>query len=136
MQAAGVLLHPAVSTVSYLTTGGAPTLVLDARATSGGGGGSSGGQVGRRGAQIVIGAKRRPLVAGGGEEGGRGGRKHGAAVVSYPREGKLLAFSGALLQCGSSAPALHPSQPPLSPHSGVSSLPLSYPPSPPRSLPH
>lgn len=84
-----MLIHPAVSTVSYLSDGGAPTVVLEVRAS--GGGGVSGGSLVPDGAEILVGSRRKPLAPGGKVQ-------HGAALISYPREGKLLAFSGALLQ--------------------------------------
>eukprot|EP00966_Prymnesium_polylepis_P274904 6351963-Prymnesium_polylepis.1 len=87
--AADVLLHPAVSTVTYLTDGGAPTVLLEVRA-SGGGGGVPGGPLSDEGAELLVGTRRRPVVS-------DGPPRHAAALISYPRAGKLLAFSGALL---------------------------------------
>lgn len=81
--AGDVLLHPAVSTVTYLTDGGAPTVVLDVRALA------EGGSV-ADGAELAVGARRSALVPG-------GAARRASALVSYPRAGKLLAFSGALL---------------------------------------
>ncbi|KAL1502995.1 hypothetical protein AB1Y20_011065 [Prymnesium parvum] len=87
-EAAHVLVHPAVSTVTYLTHGGAPTVVLAARASASPG--ISGGQIGSSGAELQLGARRRRMPP-------DGVPRHAAALVSYPRAGKLLAFSGALL---------------------------------------
>ena len=86
--AADVLLHPAVSTVTYLTDGGAPTVLLEVRASAGDG--ISGGQLLDAGAELLVGPRRRPVEP-------DGLARRAAALVSYPRAGKLLAFSGALL---------------------------------------
>jgi len=80
--AAEVVIHPAVSTITYLSTGGAPTVVLDVR--------TDGGALPEGGAEVSIGSERRPV-----QLGGKPARV--SALVSWPREGKLLAFSGALL---------------------------------------
>lgn len=67
----GVVVHPLLSTVTYLTTGGAPTVLFDIR-------------VGTDGELEV--PKR-----------GEGGVRRVAALVSHPRASKMLVFNGRLL---------------------------------------
>ena len=81
--ACDVLIHPAVSTVTYLTAGGAPTVLLEVRASACDGELASG-------AELVVGHRRKPVEP-------NGAARLTTTVVSYPRTGKLLAFSGALL---------------------------------------
>lgn len=82
-EACDILIHPAVSTITYLTDGGAPTVLLEVRATA------EEGQI-SSGAELVVGRRRKSIEPG-------GAPITAAAVVSYPRAGKLLAFSGGLL---------------------------------------
>ena len=80
------VIHPAVSTVTYLSAGGAPTVLFEVRAAP-----VEGEVVAMAGAEVVVGAKRRKLPTGGDT------MRRGKAFVSFPRKGKLLAFSGGLL---------------------------------------
>ena len=65
-------VHPLISTVLYLSSGGTPTVVLRAHVTP-------------------EGQLRQPVGGGGGSDGEL------SATVSYPRFGKLLRFDGKLL---------------------------------------
>ena len=79
----GMLCAPAVSTVTYLSERGAPTVVFEVRASY------ADAKDVDAGAEVLIGRRRRPI--------GPGDTRRAAVLVSYPREGKLLAFSGGLL---------------------------------------
>ena len=82
--ACDVLVHPAAATILYLSDGGAPTVVLDVR------GAVDPVHAVTGGARVCVGERRRPLPA-------DGAARRATALISYPRAGKLIAFSGSLL---------------------------------------
>ena len=83
-----LVVHPAVSTVSYLSSGGAPTVLVEVRAAAADA--DEGGQlIPEEGTDLLVGQRRQVLP--------HGKTVRAAAFVSHPLEGKLLAFSGGLL---------------------------------------
>lgn len=78
LDATDAMVHPTIATILYLSHGGAPTAIFDVRRSMDDEG------------QVQIGDKRRSIEV-------EGAPRRAMAVLSYPRLGKLVAFSGSLL---------------------------------------